>query len=410
MATSPARVGEVRFKQETVAGEAIGTASTFWASAPKKVRAWDFAPLVRTNSEEDPSLSMRAFEDPPKILLEKMIGLSFKTHLRGLNQTAASGTPVTQEDLGLILKAALGGESLGTTNTVAGANVGLGRTAPVTLVAVTGLNIGDNVYFVATNEARRITNIAGVTVTLDMDLSSAPTSGLCVAGATYYPDQDLIADISAAGHLTLASLFRGYHSEDQHQVRGCVPEIELENIGAKKAPQLSVGLKGMAGEMVTGVAVGTIFAQLNPPPQVGGGLYYTTSATRRYLNTPSLDIKLGLKLEAIESPSGEQGIAGYISGGGRTTIEFETEYADEFRTAFEAKTRFNMGYQMGRCSTTAGCVFISFGSAYHSEAPERIGSGITFSKAKCKMHADEASAGATDLALSRFSITMFPHL
>lgn len=409
--SAPSRVGEVRFKLETVAGEAIGTASTFWAASPKLRYAWDVSAKLNTAMMDDPSLRMRAFEDPKRIALAKECGISFKTMLDGLaSQTAADTVAITSDDLGGLLKGAFGGQSLGTSHSVDPTNTGLGSTAPLKLVAATGLAIGDALYVVTTNEMRRIVNVSGVNVTLDMNLSAIPTTGLAVACDTSYLDQDSLCDMSNGGHLTFAGLFRGYDAEDQFQIRGGFPSVELGDIGAKKAAHLAIDLHGIGGEFVTGVAVGTRFTQATVPPQKGGGLYLTTiGTTRRYIETSSIDIKLGIKAEAYESPTGEEGIANHGTFSGRTTVEFETLMDTEWWIAQEAGTEYFAGYHT-RCATGVGGWGLSFGRLILTDPPERVGGGATFTRVKCKFHADEAAAGATDLALSRVSLHRYPKL
>src|SRR3972149_7024559 len=116
--TAPVRYGEIRVKKETTAGEAIGTASTYWAASPQQIKAWDVSLGLKKVSEDDPSLALNAYEDRPRILLGKRGTLGFKSFLSGLAATEADTVAVTQDPLGLLLQAAMGGEQLDTTTTV----------------------------------------------------------------------------------------------------------------------------------------------------------------------------------------------------------------------------------------------------------------------------------------------------
>ena len=408
MTTAPARVGEIRFNGESAAGETIATPSSYW-SGKKKVYAWDVAPLVGKLSEEDPSLRTNLFESPPNILTGKQASLGFKCHLHGLAQTASAGVAITQDDLGYLLKAALGGQHLGTTTSVDPTNTGLGATSALKCLNTGGLYAGGAVYVVATNECRRIVSVSSPNITLDMDLSSAPTSGLVIAAETTYPDDAALADLSDAAHVTVAALFRGYHTEDQWQVRGGAVEVELANLGAPKPGQLQFAINGMDGELVSGVVVGSPFTQQAPAPQINAGFYYTTvGTTRRYLDTKSIDIKLGIKREAYPSPAAQQGIAGHGYMGGRTTVEFEAPYDAAYHDDYEAMTAIIAGYQFGRVSATLGPIFISLPVLYHDKDPERVG-GQSFTGSKCTMHADNSATTTSDLTLARFAIHRFPH-
>lgn len=412
--TAAARRGEIRFKQESTAGEAIANPTTYWAASPKKVKAWDAVPNIGQKSEANPSLALHPLEHLPNIMLQKVPSLGFKAHLAGLDQTATNSVAVTQDDLGLLLKAWLGGQTLGTTTTVDGANTGAGATAALKVTSAAGLSVGQMIYVVATGEARVIVAKATNDLTLDMDLSSAPTSGLVVAAETTYPDSAILADMSHASRIYLAALFRGDDVEDQHQFRGCCVGAELSNIGPSKPAMLDVTMYPLDAEMLSSAAVaaGTPFAAPIPAPQIGAasGLYLTSVGTTRVVeHTRSIDIKLGIKPEPYESPAGVQGVAGHAAFGGQTTIEFEAPYDQRWSDFYTAVTPLIAGYLIGTCTTKAGAVGISFGRTYIDDYPERVG-GQSYTGAKVKMHADLRAVTTNDLTQARFAIHRFPHL
>lgn len=400
MTTAPSRTGEVIFKAETTANAEIASAATYWADAPKALRAWDAdVTQLKYTSERDPSLQPRAFAHPANLLLTKGGTFPFKTHLHGLNAAGAAGTAVEQDNLGLLLKTALGGENLGTTRAV---NTGSSTTTTVLVAATTGLVVGGAVMI--NGEARIIKTVdANTSIVLDMALSAAPNPGdLIKAAATYYIDESALVDLADSDHDTLAVLFRGYHSEDQWQMRGAFPQIELANLGPGKSPHLQVTMHPQDWELVTGVAAGTAPTERAPAVQKGGGFYYGTvgATTKNVPTVKSIDIKLGLTPEPVPSPDGSQGVVGHIVLGGDTTLDVEFLYDADYNIAYEAKTNKFAGYQMGLG------VMISFPSLYIDDTPERTAEGAT--GAKVRFHATENATTTTDLLASRFAIHRFP--
>ena len=402
--TAPVRYGEIRVKKETTAGEAIGTASTYWAASPQQIKAWDVSLGLKKVSEDDPSLALNAYEDRPRILLGKRGTLGFKSFLSGLAATEADTVAVTQDPLGLLLQAAMGGEQLDTTTTVDGTNTGTGTAAaPLKVVSGAGLTIGGAIR--VAGELRRIVNKSGNNLTLDMALTAAPTSGNVAAAATYFLKEDALVNLSDADHITLAALFRGYDAEDQWQLRGGFPAMELGNLGENKTPHCQWTLHSQAWELVTGVAAPSAFTEGPNPVQVNAGCYVNTvgTETRNYIHVAGIDIKLGLKVDELTSPAAENGVVGHAVFGGRSSVEVEFYYDSEWNVAYEAGTQKYLGYQIGTA------VLISCPALYLDETPERGGSAAA--TAKAKFHANNAGAApssATELGRSRISIHRFP--
>src|SRR6266540_2493389 len=136
--TYPARVGEIRFKLESIAAAPIAAPATFWATSPKQLRAWDVKPGNTREAEDDPSLVQHAMEDRQRLLLGKKSALQWTSWLTGL----ATSTPA-QDALGLFLKGAFGGESLGpASTTIDAANTGAEATAPLLVAAGAGFTVG----------------------------------------------------------------------------------------------------------------------------------------------------------------------------------------------------------------------------------------------------------------------------
>src|SRR3990172_6346138 len=133
MTTTPARLGEIRFRLETAANEAIADPVTYWANAAaKKIKAWDVdTSQLKKASEDDPHLQTHVGGDPARLQLGKSGALPFTCFLSGLEVAAADGITVLQDELGLLLKGALGGESLATSPLVATGNTGIGATTPI---------------------------------------------------------------------------------------------------------------------------------------------------------------------------------------------------------------------------------------------------------------------------------------
>lgn len=400
--TVPARQGEVRFKQETVADEAIAVPATTWAASPKKLKAWDIKSGNTRDAEDDPSLVLHALEDRPRLLLAKKAMMGFKCWLTGLTPT----TPA-QDDLGLLLKGALGGESLGpASTTIDVTNTGAGATVALKLTTAAGMSAGQAIKVVSASrtELRRIASISGVNVTLDQDLAAVYTSGTVYGSATYYPNSAPLYDLNDAGHFTFATLFRGAHAAEQLQSRGVFFGIELADVGGNKRPKLDVSCNGQDWDYVSGIAALAAFTEPAAPNQVNNGLYLNAqgTVTNNIVPVSEIDIKLGMTVEPQMSPNGENGVIGHLVIGFRTTIEFTTYFAvSTWGDAYEAGTKFVGGYVMGN-----NCL-ISLPQLTIDEYPEAVGAGNQPRGVKVKMHADNGPVITSDLTLAKFALHRF---
>jgi hypothetical protein len=399
--TYPARVGEIRFKLETVTGAPIATSPTFWATSPKQLRAWDVKPGNTREAEDDPSLVQHALEDRQRLLLGKKSALQWTSWLTGL----ATSTPA-QDALGLFLKGALGGESLGpASTTIDPTNTGAGATGPLLIAAGAGFSVGQAVKVMTTRtELRRIVARVGNALTLDQDLAAVPTSGTVLGSATYYPDSASLSDLNNAGHLTFASLFRGAHPAEQVQHRGCFFGVELADLGQNKRPKLQCSANGLDWDYVSGITSLPAFSEPASPNQVNNGLYIATQdvSAPNVVHTSDIDIKLGLSVDPQLSPVGKNGVIGHLAFGGRTTVEFTTFFAvADWFDQFEAGAKFYAGYQIGNHA------LITFPQLTIDEAPEASGAGAQPRSVKVKLHADNGPLGTSDLRIARFAIHRF---
>jgi hypothetical protein len=399
--TYPARVGEIRFKLESTAAAPIATPPSFWSTSPKQMRAWDVKPGNTREAEDDPSLVQHAMEDRQRLLLGKKSALQWTSWLTGLS----TSTPA-QDALGLFLKGALGGESLGpASTTVDPANTGAGATAPLLVIAGAGFTVGQAVKVVSTRtELRRIVARVGNNITLDQDLAAVPTSGAVLGSATYYPDPAALSDLNNTGHLTFAALFRGANPAEQVQHRGCFFGVELADLGQNKRPKVQCSANGLDWDYVNGIASLPTFVEAASPNQVNSGLYIAAqgSSAANVIHTADIDIKLGLSVDPQMSPVGKNGVIGHLAFGGRTSLEFTTFFAvADWFDQFEAGTKFYAGYQLGNHA------LITFPQLSIDEAPEASGAGAQPRSVKVKLHADNGPTTTNDLTLARFAIHRF---
>lgn len=400
--TATSRQGEFRFKQETVANEAIATPSTFWAASPKKIKVWGVKPPMGYDVEDDPSLVLHSHEDRARLLLAKNPAQEFMCWLTGLSAAAPA-----QDDLGLLLKGALGGESVGPAATAVDAtNAGTGATSNLKVTTTAGVTVGQACKIVTANQTflRVIKAIpSGTTLTLDQDLDAVYTSGTVYFSLTNFPNPAPLYDLNDAGHLTFATLWRAAHSEEQIQARGVFFGIELADIGAKKRAKLAVKAPGQDYDYVSGVAVGTSFSEPQAPVQVKNGLYINPqgTVTLNNIHTSDIDIKLGLELLALPSPHGENGVHGHLVLGGRTTLEFTTYFDVDWFNWFESRQAFYAGYQIGHSA------LISFPQLTIDEAPEPVGEGANPRGVRVKMHADIGPLTSSELTKARFALHRF---
>jgi len=408
--TTIAGRGEMIFKQETTACAAIADPTTYWAATPKPLRAWDVdLSGLKYKSEKDPALRPFAWMRSAQIMMAKEQAIKAKCWLHGLNQTGAYGTAVTQDNFGMMLLSAMGGESLGTTRYCAAGS----SPTVVKVDSATGLSAGQAVYI--NHEARQILSISGVDLTLDMALSASPSaSDLCYASATYYLEADHLSNLADANHTTLACLYRGYAATDQWQMRGVVPEIELSDIAPGKPATVELNLLGQDWENVTGPSWGVAPTEAPPPVQVSStaGLYYQTVGvtTKNFVHCRSLAIKLNQKRVALESPSGNQGIIGHACfGDAYPSIEWEDAFSVDYETAYEAQTNKFFGYQLGKSTTSLGAVLITGQCLYLEDSPHassKNGERVV----KPKFFASRHATAAYDPIRSPIAIHRFPKL
>lgn len=399
--TAPGRQGELRFRQETVAGEAIAAPSTYWvAGLCQRLRSWDwdFSDL-KYNSIADPSVQSRYLRNPARIMTAKGGSVKCKAFLTALNQTAATGVTVTQDSLGLLLQAAWGGQQRGVSRAITA-----GSTTTVINVANTnGLVVGLGVLI--NGEARRITVVTtNTSITLDMALTSAPgASDLIKAALTVYPDPDYLADIGDAGRISLACLLRG-SGEDQYQLRGVYPQVEIESVKPGGEVTLAITLHCMDWEIVTGTTADIAPTEGTVAIARAGGLYWQTleTTTKNTVHTKDIAVKLGMSPQPIESPVATQGVAGFVVVGGEpTTVETTVMYDDDWHDWYEAQTAKYAGLQF---STAA---LLSLPCCYQDQTPVREADGPT--GGKIAFHANEATgSGSTDLEYARFALHRLP--
>lgn len=413
--TSPHRLGEVKLRAETTAGESIADPVTYWANASaKQYKAWELdISNLKKGSEVDPAMQTTPFAAPPNILNVKApCSISWMQRLIGLGNS----TPA-QDNLGLLLVTALGGESLGgAATTVDPANTGAGATVALKVVSAANIVAGQAILVQISGEwyARKVVSKSSNDLTLDQDLPSVPSSGATVReSATYYYDRSALTDLSDSGHDTFAVLARFYDSEDRWQMRGGTPQLELVDLGMPGTfPKLKVTMHGMdfdepdysSSSALANVAVGASFSETNPTAQRNSGLYCDPAGTVvvNPRHTKSVSVRLGLVPQPQVSPSGQQGVIGHYFDGARVELEFELlNYDDEWRARYYTQTAHYAGLQLG-----AG-LLLTFGQLYIDEMPERIGSAGSPTGVRVKMHSDLGSVVTNELTESPLAIHRF---
>ena len=286
--------------------------------------------------------------------------LSFSMNLAPSGAEAGDAVAAQQSALGMILATVMGGENLGTGDTVqAGSpsatvfDVSAAAARNLTDGAAVGLLTGAS----SALEAREIQQQSTNELTLKLALTAAPNAtDVVYAAATYYPDQNPLG--------SMQFIIEGAEQDDRWLALG----MQLESIAIttplNQLPRVTFNFKGpkyLHGDdtagVLTGSALGTASYTLVQPIHADGEFRFPTVGVDTLAGTAidisDLTINMQLGYLDVPSPQGTEGIAKYRRNRGRPLASgsFTTFYEDEQRwDDRDAKTKKAIFFQMGNAA------------------------------------------------------------
>lgn len=272
---------------------------------------------------------------------------------------------VASKRINWLLKHCFGGVNYQT-----GTTVGVGSTTTNIVVASSaGLVVGGGVMI--NGEARVVATIADAThFTPDVAFNTAPSNtDVVYAAATYSFDETAAVSTFAA---ELLGAQDGYM-----RALGCAADLKFADLGPNQHPKFV--FEAIATDWITFATASAITASTTvtfdntaSPVTMGsaGGLFLTAASgtTRTLINCSALAIDPGIKIEAIPSISGTQGVQAFARTESAPTVSLTLNpYSNDWVTGFSARTAYKLILQIG--STAGNTVMIECSNLY-LEVPE----------------------------------------
>jgi hypothetical protein len=306
-------------------------------------------------ANENNRFSARDFHQNIRTL--KNTEFSFGTYMHGSTVNAAEVAQAATYHLSTMLKAALGGMSLGYSIGFSG-----GSAAAPEIDSDPGYAVGDWIWCyddsAAVGEFYQITVITLLVLTLDRTLHFTPAAAdRAYAVIECYIDDTVTTQHDHADHKTMSFCVQGELAEDVYALYGCKPAVSFEAIEAGQPSKLNWSV------MATTFAVETLTADdfsavttHGAPGTVPG----TADSTRVKLATVAgslanignvrggIQITPGVEYERVTGPNGLEGVHGHVDSVGETTIEMVVPFDDDYNTAFRAGTLKHLLIEVGQ--------------------------------------------------------------
>lgn len=270
--------------------------STFATDATGSLGSFTYVPfnegsatLTINTSEMDPLSAVQSrYEAREMVLGPRECSLKFTINLAPTGTAAGSAVAAVSGALGILLKATMGGEHLGTGTTFTG-----GTAIVPTVTSAAGLVEGGYIGWAnsaGVTEWRQIKSISGASVTLAHGFSGAPANAdVCYAAATYYFTEDPAT--------SLQFIVSGQNTYDRWLCLGCQAvggfDIAIDPTG-KAIPTVTFNMKGALyydENQTAGNIGGTIsdatYTNYNPIVEYVGDFHMFTVGTPTYTATTS---------------------------------------------------------------------------------------------------------------------------
>lgn len=309
------------------------------------------------------------FEHVTEVLLPKRASLSFTMNLDALSTRADDGVAASQGALGMLLKIGMGGEQLGTGDTVSDAGP---ATTDFDVTTVARFDETDAIGIVVSSgviECREIATIASSNLLFKVPTSAAPSNGAEVYQSAKYW-------ISEAVETSLQCIVEGKESDDNWVLYGGQLDSMSFNLESGTIPTVSFTWKfadwkhGDEAAYTPSALAFASFADRTTIPIVNSQLLCNDVATRTISEViaNSITFEPNIEYVPISTPSDTNNIyqwkrtrsAGTPAITGSFTLPFEDH--TRFHDDRNSKTRQAIFFQIGN-STTDGAILISVPSA-----------------------------------------------
>ena len=322
--------------------------------------------MTLTLDSLDPMQQVQSrYEYREEVLGKRSATLQFTLNLAPTGTAAAASTAAVQGALGLILKATMGGETLGTGTTFTG-----GTATQPTVTSAAGFAAGGAIGWVNASgilEVREIESIASTTITLKHAFSGAPqNTNVAYAAATYYFTED--------PQESLQFIVEGVENEDRwlllggQAVGGVTLAIDPSG-AALPSVQFSMTFANWKSSAETaGTITGTLGTSTysNYAPIVGfaGELRAftvgaSTLVTSSLVHCSALSFAPKIAYVPVTSPSGTNTVYRWRASRVSPPVEgsFTTFFSDyTWWNARANKTDVDIAYQMGQAAGSAALI------------------------------------------------------
>lgn len=371
------------------------------------------AQVVLTRQTHDPLTAVQHHHDyREEVLGKKAWTLRFSMPLAPTGTAAGSATAAVQGALGYMLKAAMGGEDLGTGSTAATGWTGVTGDA----ASGAGFTKGTAVGWVNASsqyEMRPLKNVSSNTLTTKLAFSGSPAnSNVLYASATYY----LISDPDTS----LQFVVRGLESQDDWVLMGGqLDSMSLSCPLDGTIPTVTFSWKGVKWIYGSAAAGSASLTDISPTtysnfsPIVGhDGFFHsqvngTTTYTGSVIHVSALAFEPALSYVPIPSPSGIEGVLRWRlsrNNGPSITGSYTTFYEDTARFVDrDDKDNRLIWYQCGQSAGNA--VALEAATTQYTDVQRVDGGGIASETITWKGRLDgDVTSPTTDQHYSPFRI------
>ena len=332
-------------------------------------------------------------------------------------QAPADGSPVTEDELSLVLEECFGGVALGTSDELvaAGAHsttaIELTDTLPVGTWV--GLDDADSIVHLRRVESTAAGGV-GVVHQLHRALPFTPADASLARGcAVYYLDEDVLED-SANGPTTTSHLIeKGRGSQrETWELRGCKSYLKALKLARNELAVASVGTK--VGSFTTPDASpvpthttdpeGAAGSNVGPRTQVWIETRGTTTDTTVEVN--GFELEPGMPCEPIpcitEDSTNMPGLYGYTLAKAPCTVAMTViPYADSPMADFAARTEKSIQWERSAAAGSAWSVYMP--RATHDKQPNTADASTVIGNA-LKFRAHYETGQTTAIARSRLQL------
>lgn len=322
--------------------------------------------MTLTLDSLDPMQSVQSrYEYREEVLGKRSATLQFTLNLAPTGTAAAASTAAVQGALGLLLKATMGGETLGTGTTFTG-----GTATQPTVTSAAGFAAGGAIGWVNASgilEVREIESIASTTITLKHAFSGAPqNANVAYAAATYYFTED--------PQESLQFIVEGVEEQDRwvllggQAVGGVTLAIDPSG-AALPSVQFSMTFANWLSSTecagtITGALGTATYTNYNPIVGFAGELRAftvgaSTLVTSSLVHCSALSFAPKIAYVPVTSPSGTNTVYRWRASRVSPPVEgsFTTFFSDyTWWTARANKTDVDIAYQMGQAAGSAALI------------------------------------------------------